>query len=140
MKNGTVINVFGENIEIVASSTSTNYAFVAGVQTSPPGGGPPLHRHLGEDEVFTVIDGEYEFFDGTSWAPFHRGEVRYSLQGTYHGFRNVGQTAGTLMFTTNGAGLDEYFTEISSLRLPQDMSRLQEISRFYRYEILAPKS
>jgi quercetin dioxygenase-like cupin family protein len=140
MKNGTVIHVFGEAIEIVASSTSTNYAFVIGVQTSPPGGGPPPHRHLGEDEVFTVIEGEFEFFDGTSWKPFHRGEVRYSLRGTYHGFRNVGQTKGVMMFTTNGGGLDEYFAEISSLELPKDMKRLQEISRIYRYEYLSPNS
>jgi hypothetical protein len=41
VKNGTVIPVFGEAIEIIASSTSTNYTFVIGVQTSPPGGGPP---------------------------------------------------------------------------------------------------
>lgn len=32
MKNGTVIPVFGEVIEIVASSTSTNHAFVIGVR------------------------------------------------------------------------------------------------------------
>ena len=30
-------------------------------------GKPPQHRHLGEDEIFTVIDGEFEFFDGESW-------------------------------------------------------------------------
>lgn len=140
MKNGTVIRVFGEAIEIVASSTSTNYAFVIGVQTSPPGGGPPPHRHLREDEVFTVIEGEFEFFEGESWRAFRRGEVRYSLRGNYHGFRNVGSTNGTMMFTTNGAGLDEYFAAISSLELPKDMARLQEISRFYRYEYLSPKS
>jgi mannose-6-phosphate isomerase-like protein (cupin superfamily) len=136
MKNGTVISVFGEAVEIVASSTSSNYAFVIGVQTSPPGGGPPPHRHLGEDEVFTVFEGEFEFFDGTSWEPFHRNEVRYSLRGTYHGFRNTGQTKGVMMFMTNGGGLDEYFAEIASLELPKDMERLKEISRFYRYEYL----
>jgi uncharacterized cupin superfamily protein len=136
MKNGTVIPVFGEAIEIVASSASTNYAFVIGVQTSPPGGGPPPHRHLGEDEMFTVIDGEYEFFDGTAWTMFRRGEVRYSLHGNYHGFRNIGNTNGRLLFMTNGAGLDEYFAEISPLKLPQDKERLNEISRFYRYEYL----
>ena len=138
MKNGTVINVFGEPIEIIASSATTNYSFVIGLQTSPPGGGPPPHRHLGEDEVFTVIDGEFEFFDGELWTPFHRGEVKYSLRGTYHGFRNVGHSAGKMMFTTTGGGLDEYFAEISSLRLPDDMERLQEVSRFYRYEYLPP--
>ena len=140
MKNGTVIRVFGEPIEIMASSTSTNYAFVIGVQTSPPGGGPPPHRHLGEDEIFTVIEGEFEFFEGESWTAFRRGEVRYSLRGSYHGFRNVGSTNGTMMFTTNGGGLDEYFAAISSFELPKDMARLQEISRSYRYEYLPPKS
>ena len=35
---------------------------------------------------------------------------------------------------------DEYFAEISSLELPKDMERLQEISRFYRYEYLSPNS
>jgi hypothetical protein len=51
MTNGTIINVFGELIEIIASSSATNYEFVIGLQTSPPGGGPPPHRHLGEHEV-----------------------------------------------------------------------------------------
>ena len=40
MKNVTIIDVFGEPIEIIASSSTTNYAFVIGLQTSPPGGGP----------------------------------------------------------------------------------------------------
>jgi len=60
-----------------------------------PGGAPP-HRHLGEGEVFTVIDGEFEFFDGESWVSFHRGEAKYSLRGSYHGFRNMGQSAGKM--------------------------------------------
>ena len=43
-----------------------------------------------------------------------------------------------MMFTTNGGGLDEYFAKISSLKPPKDIERLQEISRFYRYEYLSP--
>ena len=87
-----------------------------------------------------MVEGEFEFFDGISWKPFRRGEVRYSLRGSYHGFRNVGQTKGVMIFTTNGSGLDEYFAEISSLDLPKDMERLQEVSRFYRYEYLPSSS
>jgi quercetin dioxygenase-like cupin family protein len=104
MENGTIIEVFGEPIEIIASSTSTNGAFVISLQTSPPGGGPPPHRHLEEDEAFTVIEGDYEFFAETKWVPFRRGEVRYSLRGSFHAFRNIGQTAGKMMFMTNRAG------------------------------------
>jgi hypothetical protein len=90
MKNGTIINVFGEPIEVLASSSATNYGFVTGLQTSAPGG-PPPHRHLGEDEVFTASS---EFFDGESWVPFHRGEAKYSVRGSYHGFRSIGRSAG----------------------------------------------
>ena len=39
MKNGTIINVFGEPIEILASSSATNYGFVTGLQT-PAQAGP----------------------------------------------------------------------------------------------------
>ena len=68
---------FGEAVEIVASSTSTNYAFVSGVQTSPPEGRRQPHRRRGEDEAFTVVEEEFEFFDATSREPFHRGEEGY---------------------------------------------------------------
>jgi hypothetical protein len=43
-----------------------------------------------------VIDGEFEFFDGESWVSFHRGEAKYSLRGSYHGFRNMGQSTGKM--------------------------------------------
>ena len=35
--------------------------------------------------------------------------MRKGARHSYHGFRNVGQSAGRMMFTTNGGGLDEYF-------------------------------
>ena len=42
--------------------------------------------------------------------------------------------------TTNAGGLDEYFAAISSLRLPEDMERLQEISKFCRYKYLPSRN
>ncbi len=136
MKNGTVIPLLGNTMEIVVSSASSNYNLVVGVETCRPGSGPPPHRHLGEDETFTVLDGVFEFFDGVSWSPFARGEVRCSLRGNYHAFRNVGEGSGKMMIVTNGGGLDEYFAAISLLELPRDMETFQTISRHYRYEYM----
>ena len=45
-----------------------------------------------------------------------------------------------MLFVTNGGGLDEYFAEISTLRLPEDLERLLEISKFSRYEYLPPSN
>jgi mannose-6-phosphate isomerase-like protein (cupin superfamily) len=140
MQNGTVVSVFGEPVEILLSSESSNYTSVAAVQTTPPGGGPPPHRHLGEEEVFTVLDGEFEFFVDGAWVPFAKGEVRTSLRGTYHAFRNSGSTVGKMLFITNGGGLDEYFEAISRLNVPPDMAQVLTISQHYRYEFLPPET
>ena len=139
MQPHSVVSVFGETIEIVVPSSSSNYTVCIGIQTSPPGGGPPPHRHLREEETFVVLEGDYEFFDGSQWLPFKAGEVRCSLRGNNHAFRNVGMTSGRMMFITNGGGLDEYFKEISDLVLPRDMDRLNQISHYYNYEFAAPE-
>ena len=136
MSDKKVISVFGEPIELLIASKATNNTFCVAVQTSPPGGGPPPHKHEREEEVFVVLEGEYELFDGKEWKPLQKGEVRYSLRGNYHGFRNSGTTTGRLLFMTNAGGLDEYFAEISPLTLPQDMERFAEISKHYGYYFL----
>ncbi len=83
-----------------------------------------------------VLEGDYEFFDGENWFPFRQGEVKCSLRGHYHAFRNNGSTMGRMMFYTNAGGLDEYFALISPLNLPKDMDRLMKISSHYGYVFL----
>jgi len=136
MNQNSVITVFGEPIEILVPSAYTNYTGCVAVQTSLPGGGPPPHKHEREEETFVVLEGEYEFFDGQEWAPFKQGEVRYSLRGHYHAFRNTGAFPGRMLFTTNAGGLDEYFALISPLVMPEDQDRLVEISKHFGYVFL----
>lgn len=133
-----VIQIFTSNIEIVVPSEASNNSLCVFIETAPPGGGPPPHKHLREDEVFTVLEGEFEFYAGGAWSSFHAGETRISLRGSYHAFRNVGSAPGRMMLMTNGGGIDEYFANISQLRLPQDQGRLAEISAFYGYYYLPP--
>ena len=139
MNNNPVFNIFGEPVEILITSKATNYSFCSGVQTSPPGGGPPPHKHEREEEIFMVIEGDFEFFDGREWSRFMKDEVKYSMRGNFHGFRNCGETTGKLRFITTPGGLDEYFETISPLTLPEDMERLIEISKNYGYEFMAPE-
>ena len=139
MNNNPVFNIFGEPVEILVTSKATNYSFCTGVQTSPPGGGPPPHKHEREEEIFMVLEGDFEFFDGHEWSRFMKDEVKYSMRGNFHGFRNCGKTTGKLFFITTPGGLDEYFETISPLTLPEDMERLTEISKHYGYEFMAPE-
>lgn len=126
------------SIEVIISSRASNYTCCVFVETTPPGGGPPPHKHLREEEIFTVLEGEYEFYVDGLWLPMGAGRSMFSPRGTFHAFRNVGRTAGRMMLTTNGGGINDYFRAISTLRMPDDAERLQEISAHYGYVYLPP--
>ena len=134
----TITILDGLSLEIMISSKTSNYSCCVFVETTPPGGGPPPHKHLKEEEIFTVLEGDFEFYRDGAWTPMTKGRSVFSPRNTYHGFRNVGQAPGRMMLTTNGGGIDDYFRAISGLKLPQDMERFTEISDHYGYFYLPP--
>ncbi len=139
MRTTRSFKVFGEPIEVLVGSNETGKSFSVITQVSPPGGGPPLHRHKNEDEIFTVLEGEYEIYDGENWHKLHKGETAFTLRGGVHTFRNCGATTGKMQAViVPGVGLDDYLEAISVLSVPQDMERLLEISSRHGIEFIAP--
>ncbi|MBS1821394.1 MAG: cupin domain-containing protein [Acidobacteria bacterium] len=138
MKPVKTFNVLGETVEILVTGESTNHSFCMLVQTSPPGGGPPPHSHKFEDEIFTVVEGEFELFDGKQWNKVPPGEQVHALRNQVHTFRNCGKTPGKIHCVAIDGRLDEYLEAISPLRLPEDMARLLEISSEYGITFAAP--
>jgi quercetin dioxygenase-like cupin family protein len=132
--------VFGEPVEILVDSSITSGAFAVMTQTSPPGGGPPPHRHTHEDEIFTTMEGDFEIFDGTAWHPLPQGSSARGVRGGVHGFRNCGKTAGKIQVIIYPAGLEMYLEEISPLTLPQDLDSLLQVSERYGISFPPPPS
>ncbi|HEY8998121.1 MAG TPA: cupin domain-containing protein [Edaphobacter sp.] len=131
--------VFGEKVEILTTSESTKGSFCMLVQTSPPGGGPPPHVHAFEDEIFSVLEGEFELFDGREWSKVAPGQHVYTLRGQPHTFRNAGTTDGRILCIAVDGRLDEYLEAISPLEIPRDIERLMSISKEYGITFLAPE-
>jgi quercetin dioxygenase-like cupin family protein len=132
--------VFGEPVRVLISSDETGRSFAAITQTSPPGGGPPPHLHRNEDEIFTVLEGEFEIFDGARWKKLGKGETAYTLRGQAHTFRNCGNESGTIQcVVVPGSGFETYLEEISVLSMPDNAPQLMEISDRYGIEFLAPE-
>jgi quercetin dioxygenase-like cupin family protein len=138
MKPIKTFKVFGETVEILVTSASTNNSFCMLVQTSPPGGGPPPHSHSLEDEIFTVVEGDFEIFDGKQWTRLAPGEHAHALRNQPHTFRNCGKTPGKMHCVAIDGHLDEYLEAISPLEIPKDMPRLLEISKEYGIAFLTP--
>ncbi|MFZ0747593.1 MAG: cupin domain-containing protein [Terracidiphilus sp.] len=123
--------VFGEPIEILIPGEITNGRSTTIIQTSPPGGGPPPHAHQREDEVFFVVEGDYEFLANGEWTKAVPGQAVFGMRGAFHTFRNVGATEGKMLVFIAPAGLEKYFEEISPLSMPWDMAQLLDISEHY---------
>lgn len=139
MTDFEVITILDDlKIEIAVPSHASNYTCCVFIENTPPGGGPPPHKHVKEEEIFTVLQGTYEFYRGGTWFPLTTGQPILSPRDTFHAFRNVGDAPARMMLTTNGGGIDDYFRAISGLKLPKDLERLTEISTHYGYFYLPP--
>ena len=132
--------VFGEPVSILVTGEMSGGRVAVVTQVSPRGGGPPPHVHTREDETFTVLDGEFEIFDGLVWHPLHAGDSYFAERGKAHTFRSVGPKDGTIHVVVSPAGMDEYLEHISRLSIPQDLPELTRISEEFGVSFLPPSN
>ena len=61
---GKTLWVAGDLVTLKVVDEDTDGVFAFGEDISLPGGGPPPHIHHHEDEIFWLVEGEYEFLVG----------------------------------------------------------------------------
>jgi len=123
--------VFGEPVDVLTDGATTHGLSCAVTQVSPPGGGPPPHRHEHEDETFYILSGEYEFLYEDRWHPRFPGQTFHAERGSVHTFRNCGSTPGKILVFVTPSGMEKYLEEISVLEMPKDIPQLLTISERY---------
>jgi uncharacterized cupin superfamily protein len=86
------------NILVDGDATGGRYAFAENI--SQPGGGPPPHLHRREDEMFHVLEGEFEFLLNDKTMRLRAGNSVFVPTGVMHTFRNVSEHVGRLLLAT----------------------------------------
>ena len=76
------------------------------------GGGPPPHRHLAEDELFTITAGAVTFTAGDETRPVSAGQSAFVPRGTRHFYRNDGTTQARMIAVYSPAGIEGWFREV----------------------------
>jgi quercetin dioxygenase-like cupin family protein len=123
--------VFGERVDVLVDTVTSNGVSATVVQHVPPAGGPPPHSHKNEEETFTVLDGDFEVLSEGKWSRLATGEVAYSQRGSIHTFRNVGTTLGRIMIFITPGGFEKYLEAISPYSPTTDMPKILDISDKY---------
>jgi quercetin dioxygenase-like cupin family protein len=77
-----------------------------------PGGGPPPHRHLAEDELFYLYEGSIEFNADGEKRFVSAGESIFVPKGTAHNYTNVGDSNALMLTIYTPAGMEGWFREV----------------------------
>lgn len=124
--------------EIVAFASETGGAYSLVKMDIRPGGGPPPHTHLKEDEGFFVLQGRFEIFVGKD-KPITLGTWGHAFgpRCVQHYFRNVGHEWGQILLTLTPGGLEKYFQELDQARADPGLNLLElETAIDQRYGIV----
>jgi mannose-6-phosphate isomerase-like protein (cupin superfamily) len=134
---GTPLKVFADTIMIKLPSERTKGSVLDNRGYYSPGAGAPPDVHHREDEMFYVLEGEYEFRCGDRVFKATKGGLVALPRDIPHAFKNTGNTPGkTLLFLIPG-GTEKAFEEVSRMPPgPPDIGKVNTISMKYGVEFL----
>jgi mannose-6-phosphate isomerase-like protein (cupin superfamily) len=74
--------------------------------------GIPVHKHLNEDELIYIQQGNGVFTLGEREIPVRAGSAAFVPKGVWHGLRNTGNKPLHMLFSFTPSGFEGYFREI----------------------------
>ncbi|MGQ1887848.1 quercetin 2,3-dioxygenase [Serratia marcescens] len=108
----------GDTYTLKLSQTDTGGRFSLIEATVPPGGGPPMHIHKNEDEIFYVLHGELDVTAGQEHYKARSGDLVFIPKNIPHCFRNNGLHAAKQLLIFTPAGFEEFFAEAGTPASP----------------------
>ena len=103
--------IVGDTMTFKATGESTRGGLVLLENLTAPGGGPPPHIHMREDEFFYVLDGAFEIRIGDHVHAVGPGDFAYVPRGTVHNFRNTAATPSRILVGFTPGGIEGFFRE-----------------------------
>lgn len=101
-------------------------------------GGPPLHLHPEQDEVFIVDEGEYRFQCDEARFLLKAGDSIFLPRGLPHTFRQLSAT-GKLRFLYTPAGrMEDFFATLSRLHGPPTPEEAQTLFAAHGMRVVGP--
>ncbi|MEW7278599.1 cupin domain-containing protein [Aquimarina sp. 2201CG1-2-11] len=120
----------------MSDQTDGEYSVI--VTETPPNGGPPMHVHTHEDELFYVLKGNYTFLYGNEVIYAKQGDFIRLPKGVPHRFINKDTITGVTMNTITPGGFENFFIEISKYSEAGTLSKpvIDSIAGKYGIEFL----
>ena len=125
------LHAFGEKVVVHLDGKLTGGKQALWTEITPPGGGPPPHYHLNEDETFFIQEGRVSFFADGQWREVPIGGAVFAPRGSVHTFKNIGDEPSRMLISTSPSGFEVFFSRCAEeFAKPggPNMQRIIEIS------------
>jgi quercetin dioxygenase-like cupin family protein len=127
--------IAGDIVSIKATAADTGGAYTLLEIAAAPGGGPPPHIHVNEDETFYVLEGTFDIQIGDRIVHAGAGSYAFVPRGTVHRFQCGREGPGRLLVMFTPGGLEGFFREAGTPALhdgpppPVDASEIERTER-----------
>jgi uncharacterized cupin superfamily protein len=133
---GAIWNVLGEKITCKVTSDQTHGAYAIVEELTPSQGSTPLHLHRSTDEIFYVLEGEYEVICGDRTFNAPKGTVFVAPRTISHRLRNTSAAISRVLVTLIPGGFEKFFAEANDIT---EVPKVLEIAKRHDVEILPPQ-
>lgn len=140
--------IVGDTMTFMATAAETGGSMTAVEALAAPGGGPPPHIHRNEDEMWFVIDGEFEILAGEETLRLGPGGFAFVPRGTLHRFENVSDTPSRVLIVFTPGGFEDFFFEAGRPAVegepappvgPEEIERTRDAAPRYGLELRLPQ-
>jgi quercetin dioxygenase-like cupin family protein len=128
--DGHRLDVLGDRVVVKLTGAETNGGFALCAITAAPGGGPPPHFHLHEDELFLVREGRLTVLVDGVWTTVETDGVIFAPRGSVHTYRNDTDRACRFWMLATPAGIESCFTRLAgecARQSPPDLKQVETV-------------
>lgn len=118
----------------------TDGALAVWEESVPEGGGPPLHVHHGQLELFAVLEGRLRFRLDETITEVGTGGIVLIPPGTPHTFRGLAPEGSRCLLTLSPGAGARFFLDVEreGLNPGEHMLRIVEIGQCHGLEFVGP--
>jgi len=124
--------------DIKVSSKDTNKQLAVFEYVGNEKGGPPLHLHLYQDEIFFIVAGNYTFKVGDDTYQLTAGDTIFLPRNVPHAFAQTSDK-GRMFFMFQPAGkMEDFFRAIGALQAPPSPAEGAAIFEAHEMKVVGP--
>jgi quercetin dioxygenase-like cupin family protein len=100
--------------------------------------GPMLHVHFEQDEIFTVIEGEYRFVVGNKTHTLKAGQTIFLPRNIPHTWLQLTDRGRLVYFLQPAGKMEEFFSYMNKLKERPTQEEMDKIHAAHQMKVVGP--